>query len=118
MLLAMQVSVVACHPMFALATPLKCSSIGNLALRLGWSWSNILPVLSVTMILIIVMGVATTVSIDIAATCTAIAVSAATIVTTIVAVVHIGIHLALVGTFSCPVSRIATSVVVSGLGAS
>ena len=36
---------------------------------------------------------------------------------TIVAVAHIGIILALVGTLSHPVSRFATSVAVSGLGA-
>ena len=64
------------------------------------------------------MGVVTAVSIDIATTCAAIAASTATIATTVVAVVHIGIHLALVGIFSCPVSRIATSVAVSRLGAS
>ena len=103
--------------MFVLATPFKCSSIGNLALRLAWSWSNILPVLSVMLVLTIVMGVATAASIDIAAKCIAIAMSAATIATTVVAVVHIGIVLALVGTFSCPVSRFATSVAVYGLGA-
>ena len=115
MLLAMQVSVVACHPMFALATPLEYSSVGNLALRLAWSRSNILPVLSVMLVLTIVMGIATAVSIDIPTMCNAIAKSTATVVTTIVAVVHIGIRLALVGTFSCPVSRFATSVEVLGL---
>ena len=108
----------ACSPMFALATPLECSSISNLALRLAWSRSNVLPVLSVMLVLTIVLGVATAASIDIATTCTAIATSAATVVTTIVAVVYIGIHLALVGTFFCPVSRFAASVAVSGLGAS
>ena len=111
MLLAVRASVMACRPMFALATPLECSSIRNLALRLAWCRSNILPVLIVTLVL-------TTLSIDIATSCTAIAASTATIVTTVVAVVYIGIHLALVGTFSCPVSRFATSVAISGLGAS
>ena len=104
--------------MFALATPLECSSVGNLALRLAWSRSNILPVSSVTLVLTIVLVVATAASIDIATLCTAIAMSTATIVTTVVAVVYIGIRLALVGTFSCPVSRFATSVAISGLGAS
>ena len=116
-LLAVRVSVVACHPIFALATPLECSSISNLALRLAWSRSNILPVSSVTLVLTLVLGVATAVSIDIATMCTAIATSTATVVTTIVAVVYIGIHLALVGTFSCTVSRFATSVAISRLGA-
>ena len=107
-----------CYPTFALATPLEYSSIGNLALRLAWSRSIILPVLSVTLVLTIVMGVATAASVDISATCIAmIAMSTATVATTIVAVVHIGMNLALVGTFSCPVSRFATSVAVSRLGA-
>ena len=79
---------------------------------------NILPVLIVMLVLTIVLGVATAVSIDIAASCTAIAMSTATIATTVVAVVYIGIHLALVETFSHPVSRFATSVAISGLGAS
>ena len=83
-----------------------------------WSRSNILSVSSVTLVLTIVMGIATAVGTDIAAMCAAIAASTATIVTTIVAVVHIGICLALVWTFSCPVSRFATSVAVSRLGAS
>ena len=108
----------ACHPTFALATPLECSSIGNLALRLAWCRSNILPVLSVMLVLTIVLGVATAASVDIAPSCMAIAASTATVVTTVVAVVYIGIHLALVGTFSCPVSRFATSVAISRLGAS
>ena len=109
----------ACCPTFALATPLECSSIGNLALRLAWCRSNILPVSSVTLVLTIVLGVATAANVDIAASCTAIAASTATIVTTVVAVVYIGIHLAIVGTsFSCPVSRFATSVAISRLGAS
>ena len=97
---------------------IKCSSVGNLTLRLVWSRSNILPVLSDMLVLTIVLGVATAVSIDIATTCTAIAASIATVATTIVAVVFIGIRLALVGTFSCPVSRFATSVAISRLGAS
>ena len=104
--------------MFALATPLECSSVCNLALRLAWCGSNILPVSIVTLVPTIVLGVATAASIDIAASCTAIVASTATIATTVVAVVYIGIHLALVGTFSCPVSRFPTSVAISGLGAS
>ena len=88
MLLAMQVSVVTCCPTFALATPLECSSVGNLALRLAWSRSNILPVLSVTLVLTIVMGVATAASVDIATMCIAIATSTASVATTVVAVVH------------------------------
>ena len=39
--------------------PLECSSVGNLALRLASSRSNILPVLSVMLVLPIVMGAAT-----------------------------------------------------------
>ena len=103
----------ACCPTFALATPLECSSIGNLALRLAWCRSNILPVSSVTLVLTIVLGVATAANVEIATSCTA------TIATTVVAVVYIGIHLAIVGTsFSCPVFRFATSVAISRLGAS